>query len=145
VGQILRSVPLPPAYEDRLVTTLKTEVYDANCTSLSVTLQSQKVCNFVSGGGKVQSLNVAWRVAGTVLYKGYVEKMWKSKRLFANLMTRPSRNPFPSITATSRLDLDTLLFMAERVVWEVVGQPLWSAHMLKQAKQICQVNRKDTT
>lgn len=54
VGQILRSVPLPSAYEDRLVTTLMTEVFDVNCTSLCVALQFQKVCNFVSGGGKVQ-------------------------------------------------------------------------------------------
>jgi hypothetical protein len=60
-------------------------------------------------------------------------------------MTRPSRILFPTITATSRLDLRTLLFMAEHVVWEVVGQPLWSARMLKQAKQISQVYRKDTT
>jgi hypothetical protein len=54
-----------------------TEVFDANCTSFCVTLQFQTVCNFVSGGGKVQG-----RVAGTVLYKGYAEKMQKSERLF---------------------------------------------------------------
>ena len=82
MGRIWRSVPLPPAYEDRLVTTLMTEVFDANCTSLCATLHLQTVCNFVSGGGKVQGWNVAGRVAGTVLYKGYVEKMRKSERLF---------------------------------------------------------------
>jgi len=37
-----------------LVTTLTAEVCDAKCTSLCVTLQFQTVCNFVSGGGKVQ-------------------------------------------------------------------------------------------
>jgi len=60
-------------------------------------------------------------------------------------MTRTSRIPFSSITATSRLDLGTLLFMAEHEVWEVVGQAVWSALMLKQTKQIYQVKRKDTT
>jgi hypothetical protein len=60
-------------------------------------------------------------------------------------MTRPSRIHFSSITAISRLDLGTLLFMAEHVVWKVVGQPLWNTRMLKQAKEFYQVNRKDKT
>ena len=84
--------------------------------------------------------NVAERVAGTVLYKGYVEKIRKSERLF---VCKP--NDLTKSHLFLLHHLGTLLFMAEHVVWEVDGQRLWRARMLKQAKQICQVIRKDTT